>query len=438
MKALAIACGIVFWTLVLGTTYLAFFPGGGAEPVTILQIEPATAPGGPDEAAGVPQMPEAAPAPAGEAAPAEPAPAEGNMDLPPGFAVGPPEAPQAPPVGQQGLPMTPEGQGGAPAAPPAPDDAAPPETPDQQGAAPEAPAMQQAALDAPAGATPPPPPPPPEPENETGSIALASVPAPELVEQSQYGPLPKIAADGRRAIDVYSRPSRYAVANPSAPPRVAILMTGLGLPDGPPKTVLEGLPAQVSIAYGAYGRSLQDAVAAARADGHEVLLQIPLEPENYPTVDPGPHTLLTTLPPADNVKRLQWLMSRYAGYVGVTSHMGDKFQASAESIQPVFEELKRRGLLYVDSEGAQDSATAKVASAIGLDYFVVNIQIDAGDPAQQLAKLEQVAKERGAAIGVVRAKPATAKQISDWAAKLEGKGIVLVPVSAAVRSQAQS
>jgi polysaccharide deacetylase 2 family uncharacterized protein YibQ len=131
-------------------------------------------------------------------------------------------------------------------------------------------------------------------------------------------------------------------------------------------------------------------------------------------------------------------MSRYTGYVGVTSHMGAKFQASAESMTPVFEELKRRGLLYVDGEGAQDSATAKVASALGLDYFVVNVQIDAGDPAQQLAKLEQVAKERGAAIGVVRMKPATAKQISDWAAKLEGKGIVLVPVSAAVRSQAQS
>ena len=276
------------------------------------------------------------------------------------------------------------------------------------------------------------------PENETGSIALASVPAPELVEQSQYGPLPKIAADGRRSIDVYSRPSRYAAATQGGPARVAILVTGLGLPDGPPQTLLAGLPAQVSVAYGAYGRSLQDGVAAARAGGHEVLLQIPLEPQNYPTVDPGPHTLLTTLPPADNVKRLQWLMSRYTGYVGVTSHMGAKFQASAESIQPVFEELKRRGLLYVDSEGAQDSATAKVAGAIGLDYFVVNVQIDAGDAAQQLAKLEQVAKQRGAAIGVVRAKPATAKQIADWAAKLEGKGIVLVPVSAAVRSQAQS
>jgi polysaccharide deacetylase 2 family uncharacterized protein YibQ len=104
----------------------------------------------------------------------------------------------------------------------------------------------------------------------------------------------------------------------------------------------------------------------------------------------------------------------------------------------VLEELKARGLLYVDAEGGQTSAAGKVADAIGLDYSVVDVQIDAGDLAQQLAKLEQVAKERGAAIGVVRAKPATAKQLADWAAKLEGKGIVLVPVSAAVRSQAQS
>ena len=101
----------------------------------------------------------------------------------------------------------------------------------------------------------------------------------------------------------------------------------------------------------------------------------------------------------------------------------------------MLEELKRRGLLYVDGESAPDSNAAKIADAIGLDYAVVHVQIDAGDTAQQLAKLEQVAKERGAAIGVARANPATIKELSDWAAKLEGKGIVLVPVSAAVRAR---
>jgi polysaccharide deacetylase 2 family uncharacterized protein YibQ len=433
MKALAVATGIVFWTLVLGTAWLAFFPGSDAgEPVAILQIEPATAPG------------DAMPPQASEA-PAQPGPpdqaAEDGMALPPGFAVGPSAAPQAPLAepGTSLLPMTPPGQSAAPPPLAAPDDAAPPpEDPDQQGAAP-APAAntQQAALEAP-----PPPPPPPMPETETGSITLPAVPVAELVEDSQYGPLPKVAPDGRRPIEVYARPSRYAVVAAGAPPRIAILVTGLGLPDSPAGDVLDGLPAPMSVAYGAYGRSLQDWVTRARADGHEVLLQIPLEPNNYPAEDPGPHTLLTTLPAEENMKRLQWLMSRYTGYVGVTNHMGAKFESVQESLQPVLEELKRRGLLYVDGGNAQDSIVLQIANTIGLDYSAVSVQIDAdqsaADIAKQLAQLEAVARERGAAIGVARAKPATVKQLAEWAAKLEGKGIVLVPVSAAVRSQRQS
>ena len=342
-------------------------------------------------------------------------------------------------------PVAPGGEVGEPAAPPAaPDDAAPPDDTDQQGAVPPAgPGMQQAALET----APPPRPevsPLPVPETETGSITLPAVPLEELVEDSQYGPLPKVAPDGRRAIDMYARPSRYAsaAAAASAPPRVAILVTGLGLPGGPPGDVIEGLPAPISVAYGAYGRNLQDGVTKARADGHEVLLQIPLEPNNYPSEDPGPHTLLTTLPPQENMKRLQWLMSRYTGYVGVTNHMGAKFDAATDSFMPMLEELKRRGLLYVDDGSTQESPTSQAANAIGLEYSVVSVQIDGGQSAaeieKQLAKLEEMAKQQGTAIGVVRLKPAAVKQLADWASKLEGKGLVLVPVSAAVRSQRPS
>ena len=441
MKALAVATGIVFWTLVLGTALLAFFPGSDAgEPVAILQIEPATAPGAAEPAA-TPEAnlpPEESEAPAA-AEPTSPAQANGNMELPPGFGV-PSDAPQAPLVEQQGqgtlVPIAPGGQSEAPPAPPeAPDDAAPPEE-DQQGAAPATtPGMQQAGLETQAAT---PPPPPPMPESETGSVTLPAVPVAELVEESQYGPLPKVAADGRRSIDVYARPSRYAVAKAGDPPRIAILVTGLGLPNGPAGDVLKGLPAPISVAYGAYGRNLQEGVSRARDNGHEVLLQIPLEPNNYPTVDPGPHTLLTTLPPQENMKRLQWLMSRYTGYVGVTNHMGEKFEVTSASLTPVLEELKRRGLLYIDDGSVKDSTAGQIAGAIGLDYSVVSVQIDAGNVAKQLAELEAAATQRGAAIGVVKATPATVKQLADWANKLEGKGFVLVPVSAAVRSQRQS
>jgi uncharacterized protein len=442
MKALAVAAGIVFWTLVLGTAWLAFFPGSDSGgPVAILQIQPATAPGADMPAAA----PEGAPPPEASESPAQAT--EEGMQLPPGFGVGPSGPPQAPIVEAPGpgqgptlLPIAPGGQLDTPAAPPsAPDDAAPPDA-DQQGSAPAAtPEMQQTALETPAS-----PPadvsaPPAVPETETGSIVLPPVPVAELVEESQYGPLPKVATDGRRPVEVYARPSRYAaVSAAGGPPRIAILITGLGLPASPPGDVLKGLPAPMSVAYGAYGRNLQDGVTRARDSGHEVLLQIPLEPSNYPTEDPGPHTLLTTLPPEENMKRLQWLMSRYTGYVGVTNHMGAKFEAAPDSLQPVLEELKRRGLLYVDDGSVQGSMAGQIAGAIGLDYSVVSIQIDAGNVAKQLAQLETAARERGAAIGVAKATAVTIKQLVDWANKLEAKGFVLVPVSAAVRSQRQS
>ena len=169
---------------------------------------------------------------------------------------------------------------------------------------------------------------------------------------------------------------------------------------------------------------------------------MPLEPANYPETDPGPHTLLTTLPPEENMKRLQWLMSRFTGYVGVTNQMGAKFEAARDAFLPVLEEIKARGLLYVDDGSVQQSTAGQIAGVLGLDYSVVNVQIDGGQSpaeiARALGQLEALAKERGCAIGVASARPATIKQLAEWAGKLAGKGIVLVPVSAAVRSQRQS
>src|SRR5690606_31264898 len=207
---------------------------------------------------------------------------------------------------------------------------------------------------------------------QTGSVPLAPVPVPALIEDSPYGPLPKIAIDGRRPAEVYARPSNYAnVAG--GPPRVAVLLNGLGVPGAPDGDIIKGLPPPVSIAYGAYGRSLQERVTEARAAGHEVLLAIPLEPTNYPAEDPGPHTLLTTLPTNDNIKRLQWLMSRYTGYVGVTNYMGAKFEATPSALKPVLEEVKQRGLIYLDDGSVEGSPAGQIAQELELEYAAAQI-----------------------------------------------------------------
>jgi polysaccharide deacetylase 2 family uncharacterized protein YibQ len=405
MKALVVAASIVFLVLGLGAAGLAFFPDPDAgEPVVVLDV--AVPEGASLEPAGAEGQAEPAPPPPNSAqapAPAE-AGANGDVTPPPGFAVDP-----ASPV--QPLPEPQKAPGAAPSTP-----------------------MQQASGDATAVSI----------EGSVGGDASVDSGMPDdpakvaaLVEQSQYGPLPKVGPDGKRPAEVYAAQTRYAgKAAPGEPVRIAILVEGIGLPDGVTMDVIKGLPASVSVACGAYGRNLQEWILKARSAGHEVLLQIPLEPENYPATDPGPHTLLTTLPPEENLKRLQWLMSRYTGYVGLTNHMGAKFEATQASLAPVLEEVKARGLLFVDDGSVKASTGGQIASSIGLDYSVADVQLD-GDVAKGLAELETLAKQKGSAIGVVSAKPATIKQIADWAAKLEAKGIVLVPVSAAIHAQRQ-
>jgi uncharacterized protein len=399
MKALTVTASILLSALLLCIGWLVFFPGNTADPEVTVAVSPP-----PPKPAPPPPAPQAAPGAA--------------IDLPPGFGIAPVRPQSAPGGAPAGQPQQAANQPGAPSG------------------------GQQADMQQTAAVRPPPPLPPP-PESETASITLVEVPVAELVEESQYGPLPKVAPDGRRPIDVYARPSKYAVkAAPGEPPRIAVLINGMGLSDGVTAEAIKGLPAPVSVAYGAYGRNLQDWVEKARGAGHEVLLQVPLEPLDYPTNDPGPHTLLTTLPPEENMKRLQWLMSRFTGYVGVTNLMGAKFETTPASLAPMLEEIKARGLLFVDDGTVKDSAAPKVAGAIGLDYAAADVEIDAvpspADIAKALSHLEALAKERGAAIGVASAKPETIKQLSQWAGQLQGKGIILIPVSAAIRSQRQS
>ncbi len=412
MKALAVTASIVALVLVLGVAVLALFPGADSgEPVAIFDIERTTAPesgqaSGQAETVHTNETSETTPDRAG---------APGELDVPPGFAITLPS------------PETPQGQ---PQPAPAPQQQSAP-APQQQEGAPAAETGSPGASLPPQGL-----------DGQTGSITLKPVPVAALVEESQYGPLPKIAADGRRPLDVYARPSRApATVGAGGPARVALLVGGMGVPNNETNEVIKALPAPVSVAYGAYGRGLQDWVTKAREAGHEILLELPLEPQNYPKNDPGPHTLLTTLPPEENMKRLQWLMSRFTGYVGVTNHMGEKFHSTQEARQPVLKEIKERGLLYLDDGAAEGSTAGRIAGALGLDYAVANIQIDATAPggiAKALDRLEALAKERGTAIGVATATPATVKQLVAWAEQLQSKGIVLVPVSAAVRAQRQS
>ena len=257
-------------------------------------------------------------------------------------------------------------------------------------------------------------------------------PEQRLLEATRHGAVPKIGPDGKRPSEAYAR-----VAKPTGKPgspRIAIVINGLGVGGAATQSAMSKLPGPVTFAFAPYGFEIDRTVAKARSDGHEVLLQVPMEPFDYPDNDPGPQTLLVSLTPEQNVDRLQWLMSRFQGYVGLSNLMGARFTASEPALAPVLKEASQRGLIYVDDGASHRSLAGQIASANNLPFAKAEIVIDATPtPAnidRALTKLEQVAKERGIAVGVASALPVSIDRIAAWAKAVESRGFMLVPISA--------
>ena len=254
-------------------------------------------------------------------------------------------------------------------------------------------------------------------------------------ETSRHGPLPKIGADGARPSDIFARPVKAIAGQPNAP-RVAIVVAGLGIGATATNDAIRKLPAPVTLAFGPYGGDIERQVARARDGGHEVLLQAPMEPFDYPDNDPGPQTLLTSLDAAQNVDRLQWLMSRFQGYVGIAGSMGARFTASEQALAPVLRETAKRGLIYVDDGTSPRSLASQIAGANNLAFAKADLMIDsvptAADVDKALARLETMARERGVATGMANALPVSIERIAKWAKAAEARGVLLVPITAVV------
>ena len=178
-------------------------------------------------------------------------------------------------------------------------------------------------------------------------VSLAAAPIRTVAESGPHGSLPRIAKDGREPWKVYARPVHRQVLAGAAP-KVAIILGGMGLNGALTERAIRELPGEVSLGFAPYPDGLQRLVNRARADGHEVYLQLPMEPLGYPKVNPGPHTLLASMSPQETLDNLAWLMGRFAGYAGVMNYMGAQLIADGQALGPVMAELARRGLVFLD------------------------------------------------------------------------------------------
>ncbi|MDR3475941.1 MAG: divergent polysaccharide deacetylase family protein [Devosia sp.] len=301
----------------------------------------------------------------------------------------------------------------------APKDAAP--APASITAGPETPAAGPAAAAKPEGATA-----DGQPDKQ-GIIA-------DLAEETKDGPIPRISASGQLPFNAYARP---ADAADNGKPTIAIVVTGLGLNEAGTLDAVHKLPAEVDMAFAPYGKTLDRTVAAARAAGHELLLEAPMEPFDYPDTDPGPQTLLTGQPPRANLDKLYWLMARFGGYVAMINHTGARFTASAADFGPIMEELGTRGIGYLDDGTSNRSVAAQLAQADKVPFGRADLILDA-DPARApiLAALDQlasIATAKGQAIGIISALPVSIATVAEWAQTIDTHNVQLMPASALMK-----
>jgi uncharacterized protein len=255
---------------------------------------------------------------------------------------------------------------------------------------------------------------------------------PKLVEATRHGAIPKIGPDGTRPSSRYAQP-RQLPPNKKDSPLIAVVVGGLGISASGTADALAKLPASVTFALAPYGADLEKLAERARSEQHELLLQVPMEPFDYPDNDPGPQTLLTSLTSEQNLDRLHWLMSRFQGYVGLISYMGARFTASGQGLTPVLRDAAQRGLVYVDDGSSPRSTAGQLAGSHNLPFVKTDIVLDTVPTPTEidraLARLEMRARDSGVAVGFAAAQPATIARIADWAKKVESRGIFLVPIT---------
>ncbi|HEV2363062.1 MAG TPA: divergent polysaccharide deacetylase family protein [Caulobacteraceae bacterium] len=260
------------------------------------------------------------------------------------------------------------------------------------------------------------------PAPTTNAQGLAQAPLVGLSEPSPSGPLPVIASDGRTAASAYAR---TFVSN--GKPEVALIIGGLGLNAQATREAISDLPPQVTLSFAPYADGLQGWIDLARAAGHEVLIETPMEPSDYPKNDPGPYTLLANGNAADITRKLDWIMSRATGYFGLTNYLGEKFVASPPAMDAFAAELKRRGLAFIDDGAAANfGGSLPRASA----NRIVDEQLSASAIDGQFQALERRAADKGAALGSGFAYPVTLAEATRWTRGLAARGFQLAPASA--------
>jgi len=261
--------------------------------------------------------------------------------------------------------------------------------------------------------------------------ALPPAPIAGLTRQSAFGPVPSKKAGS--TLQAYRRPfKRQAAKQP-----VSIIVGGLGVNRGLTQDAIRSLPADVTLSFAAHSVGLQDWIDSARADGHEVLLELPMESSTFDPTEPGAdRALRITLPPGENIRRLDWMLSRAQGYAGVINYNGDLFLTRTDAAAPFMDRMGKTGIGFFTDGDFRTPSLPALARSMQQPFKSGHGLIDP-DPIPQvisgrLSGLSQAAKSGSHPVGVGFGYSETLSEVQNWIATLEAQNLQLAPATAAL------
>jgi polysaccharide deacetylase 2 family uncharacterized protein YibQ len=216
---------------------------------------------------------------------------------------------------------------------------------------------------------------------------------------------------------------------------IAVIIDDMGLDRGRTARTIE-LTGPLTLSFLTYARNLRAQTSTARSAGHELMIHLPMEPEDS-SAYAGPKVIKRDLSNLETKRRLDWAFGRFEGYVGLNNHMGSRYTADMAGMTTVLGEIKRRGLLFIDSRTTPKSVAKLVATKLSVPFAQRHVFLD-DDPAankiaSQLKAVEAVAEKQGYGIAIGHPYDSTIAELEKWLPTLASRGFVLVPVSAIVR-----
>ncbi|MDX2101399.1 MAG: divergent polysaccharide deacetylase family protein [Alphaproteobacteria bacterium] len=229
---------------------------------------------------------------------------------------------------------------------------------------------------------------------------------------------------------------RYAQAyqDGDGRPVIAIIVDDVGIDRARVRRTL-ALPPEVTLAVMTYASDAAFLAREARAEGHEVMAHVPMQPTG--AIDPGPQALTLGLSEAEVLRRLRWGLDRVPGAVGLNNHMGSRFTEDGRAMAPVLAEVRRRRLLFVDSRTSGRSVAARESERAGIPTLQRQVFLD-NDPAAsavraQLTTLIASAKRSGRAIAIGHPYDSTLALLADWVPRAAQDGVSVVPITSVYR-----